>query len=165
MLKHKVTVVMASSLAGALGAFGIGLASGAAADGHGGGQGSVILVGGSDAGNGDSFNGGVNAGPTSDASAIGGDGGNGGHGGSGGDVKGGKGHGGHGGWDGSSSDGGGGFGGRLTVAAATAAAPVVAAGAAAPVVTAATAAPAVPAVRLVPRVARRVAATRLPSRA
>ena len=49
MLKHKVIVVMASSLAGALGAFGIGLASGAGADG-GGGQGSVIVVGGSDAG-------------------------------------------------------------------------------------------------------------------
>ena len=160
MLKHKVTVVMASSLAGALGAFGIGLASGAAADGHGGGQGSVILVGGSDAGNGDSFNGGVNAGPTSNAFAEGGSGGHGGSGGDGGDVKGGKGHGGHGGWDGSS---------RMA-AAATAAVPavtVVAAGAAAPapVVTAATAAPAVPAVRLVPRVARRVAATRLPSRA
>jgi hypothetical protein len=61
--------------------------------------------GGSAAGNGHSFNDGVNAGPTSGAFAEGGRGGNGGHGGNGGDGGAGKGHGG---WDGARSSGGGG---------------------------------------------------------
>ena len=84
MLPHKVTVVFASSLAAVLGVFGIGLASGATSDGSGG-QGSVVVVGGAAAGNGDSFHGGVNAGPSSDAFAEGGRGGGGGRGGDGGD--------------------------------------------------------------------------------
>jgi hypothetical protein len=110
MLRHKVTVVLASSLAGVLSVFGVSLASSAAADGHGGGQGSVVSVRGADAGNGDSFNGGVNAGPSSEATAIGGGGGRGGSGGNGGDVHGGRGHGGHGGSNEERSGWGGGSG-------------------------------------------------------
>jgi hypothetical protein len=55
MFRHRVTVALAASLPGALGTFGIALASGAATDRQRGGQRSVTVAGGDDAGNGSAY--------------------------------------------------------------------------------------------------------------